>query len=660
MPISATNFKKLSAADKRAKIMGDDVWPFESLAKGKDDELLVAVVHRPSAETVQSVVLSDQLQNCLAYFWYFFTGEGSDVQRTYIQERTGGKQLWSIHTMLVDVDKQLKELTTLDQVGAWQAKIISFVDDVELQAALSALPIDEFLSTLDGSVVKLTPVTDVIRLWYATCMKLAADLGKSLAFDLSTDSSGEKGMGKVLRPCPLAQNNMATYLRTLRKKDLRQLRLSEVLESDNGRSGVSWKSVLKATGSENKESDKSIAEHIQGLTSIPNKLAVQRAVRSLQILMGKKIDRQYEALLSRVQDSKGLQQIFAKFWAKRTPAEQAEVEEDLQQWLTAVKDQWGDGDVVLGRKDTLDRVEKVMSRFVEAQAGDGKDLDWSELAMSASLELTCRDDEEFSALMDALIGFQDVKVAKGSEEQEVEFRKLLVRIVNKASKDDRRKDIATAFEAAVGGVADSKRATKGFLSHRTGATVGTVVLASGSVKVAAADARMVVRLQWLVSNKATTEMVEAFAAKLMDVDIAIGEATERSAWDLIRVPRSQVTKLLGNSDDRSFVSDDQCVEINVSQKRDGGVPWQLEAGHCTDLARAKANVVRKRPGGSPAEPVKRVKREPEAIRGPLRDRNHYTGFSPRYDSRDRPRDHVSVRLGPSAGGKGKGKGRGRF
>ena len=168
------------------------------------------------------------------------------------------------------------------------------------------------------------------------------------------------------------------------------------------------------------------------------------------------------------------------------------------------------------------------------------------------------------------------------------------------------------------------------------------------------------RRRWLVSDKATTEMVEAFATKLMDVDIAIGEATERSAWGLIRVPRSQVTKLLGKSDDRSFVSDDQCVEINVSQKRDGGAPWQLEAGHWTDLARAKADVVRKRPGGSPAEPLKHVKREPEAIRGPLRDRNDYTSFLPRYDNRDRPRDHMSVRLGPSAGVKGKGKGRGRF
>ena len=93
MPIQGPAFKKLSVADKRAKITRDDVWPFESMAKGRDDEILVAVVHRASAETVQSVVLSDQLQNCFACFWYFSAGDGSDVQRTYIQERSGGESM---------------------------------------------------------------------------------------------------------------------------------------------------------------------------------------------------------------------------------------------------------------------------------------------------------------------------------------------------------------------------------------------------------------------------------------------------------------------------------------------------------------------------------------------------------------------------------------
>ena len=86
--------------------------------------------------------------------------------------------------MLADIQQQLTDMVSLDQVGAWQGKIISYVDDDELRASLSALPVDDFISTMDASVVKLVPVTDVIRLWYAVCFKLAADLGKSPAFDL--------------------------------------------------------------------------------------------------------------------------------------------------------------------------------------------------------------------------------------------------------------------------------------------------------------------------------------------------------------------------------------------------------------------------------------------------------------------------------------------
>ena len=42
--------------------------------------------------------------------------------------------------------------------------------------------------------------------------------------------------------------------------------------------------------------------------------------------------------------------------------------------------------------------------------------------------------------MDAIIAFREVSAAKGLEDQDVEFQKLLVQVVNKASKEDCRKE----------------------------------------------------------------------------------------------------------------------------------------------------------------------------------------------------------------------------
>ena len=132
------------------------------------------------------------------------------------------------------------------------------------------------------------------------------------------------------------------------------------------------------------------------------------------------------------------------------------------------------------------------------------------------------------------------------------------------------------------------------------------------------------------------------------------------AWGLITVPKSQVTKLLGKEDDRSFVSDDQYVEINVSQKKHGGAQWQLEARHWTDLAKGRADIVCKRPGGQKPGSAKRVKTEGQGGQRPIPERPGYTGFPVRYDDRDCTRDHVFVWAGAQRGVPGKGKGRGRF
>ena len=53
---------------------------------------------------------------------------------------------------------------------------------------------------------------------------------------------------------------------------------------------------------------------------------------------------------------------------------EAEVEEDLTQWIMAVRDTWGDTDAVKCRRETLERIEKAMQKFVELQWAAGKDL----------------------------------------------------------------------------------------------------------------------------------------------------------------------------------------------------------------------------------------------------------------------------------------------
>ena len=45
-----------------------------------------------------------------------------------------------------------------------------------------------------------------------------------------------------------------------------------------------------------------VTDKVGVLQQLPNKLAVQRAVSSLQALLGKRLDRQFEAIISKVSD----------------------------------------------------------------------------------------------------------------------------------------------------------------------------------------------------------------------------------------------------------------------------------------------------------------------------------------------------------------------
>ena len=75
---------------------------------------------------------------------------------------------------------------------------------------------------------------------------------------------------------------------------------------------VSWKSLMKESKAAGQEKDKPVTERLQVLLAVPNKVAVQRAVASLQLLMGKRVDCQFDALLSKCTDASGLS-IMSKF-----------------------------------------------------------------------------------------------------------------------------------------------------------------------------------------------------------------------------------------------------------------------------------------------------------------------------------------------------------
>ena len=57
--ITAAAFKKLLAFDKRAKLIGADIWPIEAIGEGDNKELHVTAVHRASAETVNCVPVNE-------------------------------------------------------------------------------------------------------------------------------------------------------------------------------------------------------------------------------------------------------------------------------------------------------------------------------------------------------------------------------------------------------------------------------------------------------------------------------------------------------------------------------------------------------------------------------------------------------------------------
>ena len=95
--------------------------------------------------------------------------------------------------------------------------MIQHLDCQDLAGKLAALPTDAFLSTIDNSATKISPLQYMVRLSYAACTKLGKSIGKEQAIKLVSDTSMVANMFSVLRPCPLQATDMSNNLRNWRK-----------------------------------------------------------------------------------------------------------------------------------------------------------------------------------------------------------------------------------------------------------------------------------------------------------------------------------------------------------------------------------------------------------------------------------------------------------
>ena len=84
--VTKASFTRMNEGSKRSKLVGIDIWPLEALGSTKEGDLVVSYVHRPSSITVHSVPLSETVRNCLAYWWFVFSGEATEAQRALINE----------------------------------------------------------------------------------------------------------------------------------------------------------------------------------------------------------------------------------------------------------------------------------------------------------------------------------------------------------------------------------------------------------------------------------------------------------------------------------------------------------------------------------------------------------------------------------------------
>ena len=251
--------------------------------KADNAVILVTAVHRPSQETVIGIPLNDAVLQSHAMWWHLFIGDATDIQRSFVQTHVGkDAAVWSHRTLMVDTQKALDQLQDLGALGAWQSSIVAEIDDDGLQTTMSNLVSEAFITTLDGSNPKISPVSDLACVWLAACNIMGKALGRSHAIKSKSDDTGAAGMGKVLQPCPLAVANINNNAENFRKSKsmAATLKLPEAVSALGKDLDMDWKIMMgKGTKTTNKDEDRTVEQIINmDVLAPPNKLAVSRAV----------------------------------------------------------------------------------------------------------------------------------------------------------------------------------------------------------------------------------------------------------------------------------------------------------------------------------------------------------------------------------------------
>lgn len=61
--------------------------------------------------------------------------------------------------------------------------------------------------------------------------------------------------------------------------------------------------------------------------------------------------------------------ILKKFWSKRSPAEQSDLEQEFVSWIRAVEDRWGRGSAADSCEEAFKNIDKVLERYVSIVQG---------------------------------------------------------------------------------------------------------------------------------------------------------------------------------------------------------------------------------------------------------------------------------------------------
>ena len=225
-----------------------------------------------------------------------------------------------------------------------------------------------------------------------------------------------------------------------------------------------WQQILEQPRGETVEAKKPV-DQLEGLRALATESAVRQAVEALPMKWKDKdfLDRQYKALVGSCTEAENLILVLQRLLRKdRESQAQKSLESDLEEWMRAVRQIWGSEDKASSGKLVLERLDAVL----EAYSRTSDDVDWAVLAQMGVMELANRDDDEFSLLMDTLLGVKDKGFPRGSAQQEGELRNALAMVVKKSSSSVRQVEVAEAFESVVKNRETEQKSAADFLARR--------------------------------------------------------------------------------------------------------------------------------------------------------------------------------------------------